>query len=77
LAYLAEYCSADDLAHLAAARRMADRSPRLSVEAADELADMLTAGHRPALGWWRRWFRSPTKVAPVGPIRDEEVGVAS
>jgi hypothetical protein len=73
LAVLADHCSADDLAHLAAGRRMAEhRSPRLCAEAADQLADLLIAGQRPALGWWRRWRRPPAKVTSVGPIRAEQ-----
>jgi hypothetical protein len=54
LSLLADHASADELAQLAAARRVTEHRPRLSAEAAAELAEMLAAGVRPALGWWRR-----------------------
>jgi hypothetical protein len=52
--YLAEHLSADELAHLAAAKRLREQpAPRIDEAAVAELADMLAAGRRPSLGWWR------------------------
>jgi len=67
LSLLADQCSADELVHLAAAARQRRRS-RLPREAAEELANMLAAGQKPALGWWRRWRPPPTEVPCGGPI---------
>jgi hypothetical protein len=70
---LLEHVSAEDLWHLAAAKRRAEYQPRLPVHAVEELVAMLDAGHPPALGWWRRWRQVPTTIRPVGPIRAEEL----
>ncbi len=55
-----------DVADLIEARAGAHNPRRrLPPEALDQLADMLAAGRRPALGWWRRCLPPPPPPGPV------------
>jgi hypothetical protein len=52
------------LRHLAALREEHDRARYIDYEAvAKELAEMLCAGHKPTIGWYRRHLCAPERQA--------------
>ena len=72
LTLLADHATSDELAHMAAAKRLTENPrTRLSAEAVEEFADLLEAGRRPALGWWQRHLPPPA-FDPVVHAREVE-----
>jgi len=56
LGIVVEHLDADTLSHLASLRRAQERKqhPRLPAAAVEELAETVTDGRIPTIGWWRR-----------------------
>ena len=77
LTLLADHCTADELSHMAAARRLAEHRPaRLERASAEELAERLLEGDwsrggvwvRPPLSWWRKHLPCPEPAAVPFPV---------